>query len=145
MARKRKQGTFEDLVDITAMFPWWVGALLSIIAYFVLHHYATAEIASVGTVAKLGNNVVSQIGKTLAMFGQYILPVAFIIGAGLSAYRRHTRAVLFTDVQVSSSTSALNDMSWQEFEILVGEAYRRKGYKLPKLVAVVQMAALILY
>lgn len=128
MARKRKHGAFEDLIDITAMLPWWVGALLSIIAYFVLHHYATAEIASVGTVTKLGSNVASQLGKTLAMFGQYILPIAFIIGAGLSAYRRHTRGALFTDVQVSSSTSALNDMSWQEFEMLVGEAYRRKGY-----------------
>lgn len=128
MARKRKQSAFEDLIDITAMLPWWVGALSSIIAYFVLHHYATAEIASAGTVAKLGNNVASQFGKTLAMFGQYILPIAFIIGAGLSAYRRRTRAVLFADVQVSSSTSALNDMSWQEFEMLVGEAYRRKGY-----------------
>ena len=128
MARKRKQSALEDLIDITAMLPWWVGALLSIIAYFILHHYATAEIASVGTVAKLGNNVASQLGKTLAMFGQYILPIAFIIGAGLSAYRRHTRGALFTDVQVSSSTSALNDMSWQEFEMLVGEAYRRKGY-----------------
>lgn len=128
MARKRKQSALEDLIDITAMLPWWVGALLSIIAYFVLHHYATAKITSVGTVAKLGDNVASQLGKTLAIFGQYILPVAFIIGAGLSAYRRHTRGTLFTDVQVGSSTSALNDMSWQEFEMLVGEAYRRKGY-----------------
>lgn len=31
-------------------------------------------------------------------------------------------------MQTSSSVSALNDMSWQEFELLVGEAFRRKGY-----------------
>jgi restriction system protein len=128
MARKRKQGVFEDLIDITAMLPWWVGVLLAIIAYLVLHHYANSVVAPAASLGQMGNAVAGQLGKTLAMFGQYILPIAFIIGAGLSAYRRQTRAALFTDVHASSSTSALNNMSWQEFEMLVGEAFRRKGY-----------------
>lgn len=128
MARKKKQSPLESLIEVTAMLPWWVGALLAVIAYLLLHHYATAEIAPATSVAKLGANVTSQIGKTLAMFGQYLLPFAFIIGAGLSAYGRQRREALFNDVQASSSASALNDMSWQEFEMLVGEAFRRKGY-----------------
>ncbi len=125
MARRKKQSLLEDLIEITAMLPWWVGVLLAPIAYLVLHHYATAEVAPV---ARLAANVVGQIGKMLAMVGQYLIPVALIIGAGISAYGRHKREALFTDVQASSSTSALNDMSWQEFEMLVGEAFRRRGY-----------------
>jgi restriction system protein len=128
MARKSKQSPFEDLIDIAAMLPWWVGALLALIAYFVLHHYATAEIAPSTSVAQLGANVAHQIGKTLAMFGQYILPFAFVIGAGISAYGKHKRASLLTVVQEGTSPLVLNGMSWQEFEMLVGEAYRRKGY-----------------
>ena len=128
MARKKKQSQLEDIVGITAMLPWWVGVLLALVAYLVLHHYATAEVAAGVSGAKLGANVVGQIGKTLAMFGQYLLPFAFIVGAGLSVYGRQQRKALFTDVQTSSSVSALNDMSWQEFELLVGEAFRRKGY-----------------
>lgn len=128
MARKRKQIPFEDLIDIAAMLPWWVSALLALIAYFVLHHYATAEVAQSTSVAQLGANVAHQLGKTFAMFGQYLLPFAFVIGAGLSVYGRKKRDALFTDVQASSSVSALNEMSWQEFELLVGEAFRRKGY-----------------
>lgn len=128
MARKKKQSPFEDIVEITAMLPWWVGMLLALITYFVLHHYATADVAPAKTVAQLGANVTGQIGKFIAMVGQYILPLAFVIGAGLSAYGRHKRNALFTDVQGSSSASALNEMSWQEFEMLVGEAFRRKGY-----------------
>jgi len=128
MARKKKQSPLEDIVEITAMLPWWVGVLLALVAYLVLHHYATAEVAADVSGAKLGANVVGQIGKTLAMFGQYLLPLAFIVGAGLSVYGRQQRKALFTDVQTSSSVSALNDMSWQEFELLVGEAFRRKGY-----------------
>lgn len=128
MARKKKQSQLEDIIGITAMLPWSVGVLLALVAYLVLHHYATAEVAAGVPGAKLGANVVGQIGKTLAMFGQYLLPFAFIVGAGLSVYGRQQRKALYTDVQTSSSVSALNDMSWQEFELLVGEAFRRKGY-----------------
>ena len=128
MARKKKQSPFEDLIDIAAMLPWWVGALLALIAYFVLHHYATAEVAQSTSVAQLGANVAHQLGKVLAMFGQYLLPFAFVIGAGISAYGKHKRAALLTVVQEGTSSSVLNGMSWQEFEMLVGEAFRRKGY-----------------
>lgn len=128
MARKSKQSPFEDVIEITAMLPWWAGVLLALIAYFVCHHYATAEIPPPASVAQLGANVSSQIGKTFAIFGQYLLPLAFLIGAGISAYGRHKRAGLFENVREGSSSSALNNMTWQEFEMLVGEAFRRKGY-----------------
>ena len=128
MPRKKKQSPLENLIEITAMLSWWVGVLFALVAYLVLHHYATADVVPASSVAQLGASVTGQIGKTLAMFGQYLLPFAFLIGAGLSAYGRYKRNALFTDVQASSSTSTLNDMSWQEFEMLVGEAFRRKGY-----------------
>lgn len=128
MARKKKQGTFEDLIEVAAMLPWWVGVLLALIVYFVLHHYASAVIVPTTSVAQLGNVVAGQLGKTLAMIGQYLIPVAFIIGAVISAYGRQKRAALFTDVQQGSSPAVLNGMSWQEFEMLVGEAFRRGGY-----------------
>lgn len=127
MARKRKQGAFEDLIDISAMLPWWVSVLLALIAYFILHHYATAEIATAVSPGQMGAFAASHFGKMLATFGQYLIPLALLIGAGISAYGQHKRAGLFTDVQESSSHSVLNGMSWQEFEMLVGEAFRHKG------------------
>lgn len=128
MARKKKQSPIEDVIDIAAFLPWWVDVFLAIIIYFVLHHYATAVIAPSTSVAQLGTNVTSQIGKMLALFGQYLLPFAFIIGAGMSAYGKHKRTTLFEDVSQSSSVSALNGMSWQEFEMLVSQAFCHTGY-----------------
>ncbi len=127
MARKRSP--FEDLIDIAAMLPWWAGVLVALISYFVLHHFASAVVtppsASPG---QIGDMIVNQLGKTLALFGQYLLPLAFLIGAGVSAYGRYKRAGLFAGIQKASSPSVLNGMTWQEFEMLVGEAFRRKGY-----------------
>lgn len=128
MIKKRKQSSFEDLISIASMLPWRVGVLLALIVYFVLHHYAITVVTQPTSVTQMGASVASQLGKVLATFGQYLLPLAFLIGAGISAYGHHKRDSLFDDVQKSSSSSALNDMSWQEFEMLVGEAFRRKGY-----------------
>lgn len=130
MARRRKQSTFEDLIGIAAKLPWWAGMLLALVAYLILHHYATAEIAPAVSGAQLGANVSSQLGRALAMFGQYLLPLAFIIGAGISAFRQRKRAGLLEDVQQGSGASVLNGMSWQEFEMLVGEAFRRADYSV---------------
>ncbi len=128
MARKRKQSPFEDLINIAAMLPWWAGVFVALIAYFVLHHFATAVVAPPASLGQMSDMVANQLVKTLAMIGQYLLPLAFLIGAGVSAYGRHKRAALFADVQESSSASTLNGMTWQEFELLVGEAFRRGGY-----------------
>ena len=128
MARKKQQNTFEDLIAIAAFFPWWVGVLLAVITYFILHHFATSVVVPPASLAQMGDMVANQLGKTLAMFGQYLLPLAFLIGAGISAYGRHKRAALFAGVQQCSSPSVLNGMTWQEFEMLVGEAFRRRGY-----------------
>jgi len=128
MVRKKKQSPFEDLIDIAAMLPWWAGVLVALITYFVLHNFATAVVAPPASLGQMSDMVANQLGKTLAMIGQYLIPLAFLIGAGVSAYSRHKRATLFADVQDGSSSSALNDMTWQEFEMLVGEAFRRGGY-----------------
>jgi restriction system protein len=128
MARNSKQSPLEDLIEITAMLPWWSGVLLAFVAYFLCHHYATAEIFAPTSIAQAGANISSQVGKTLATVGQYLLPLVFLTGAGISAYGRHKRANLFEDVQQGSAFHLHNGMTWMEFEMLVGEAFRHWGY-----------------
>ena len=127
MAR-RKQSLFEDVIELTSKLPWWVGVVLAAIAYVILHPIATREIAEVVAFGKIGGMVGAQFGKTFAMIGQYLLPAAFLSGAAMSAYGRYTRRALQEQVAASPDRSALDDMGWQQFEALVGEAFRRKGY-----------------
>ena len=122
---RKKPSPFEDLIGIAALLPWWVGVLLALITYFVLHYFATAVVAPPMTPGHMGPAVAYQFGKVLALYGQYLVPLAFLIGAGSSAYGRHKRAALFANVSKGSSPSELNGMTWQEFEMLVGEPMPR--------------------
>jgi restriction system protein len=118
------------LIEITSKLPWWVGVVLAIAAYFGLHAVAVSEITAVAQPGKMGAFVGQNVFKSLAAFGQYLLPFVFLLGAAISAYGRYTRRVLHAQVASSPSSGALNNMSWKEFEAVVGEAFRRKGYSV---------------
>ena len=127
MAR-RKQNLIEDLIEITSKLPWWVGVVLAIAAYIWLHSVATTEVTAVAQPGKMGELVTQTLFNTLASIGQYLLPLAFLVGAAMSAYGRFKRRALHEQVAGNPDRGALNNMSWQQFEALVGEAFRRKGY-----------------
>lgn len=125
---RRKQSLIEDLIEITSKLPWWVGILLAIAAYFWLHNIASSEVTAVTQPGQMGLLISQSLFKTLAIFGQYLLPSIFLFGSAASAYGRYKRNSLHQQVASSPSSSELNNMSWQAFEALVGEAFRRKGF-----------------
>jgi len=125
---RRKQNLFEDLIKITSKLPWWAGVVLAIVAYVWLHNIAASEVTTVAQPGQMGQLVTQTLFRTLASVGQYLLPFAFLVGAAMSAFGRYKRSALHEQVAASPDRGALNDMSWQQFEALVGEAFRRKGY-----------------
>ena len=83
----KRQGALEDIVDIAANLPWWVGVLLAVVSYVVLHSIAGADFAAPKSVQEMGGFAAQQIIRTVAMFAQYVMPIAFLAGAGLSVAR----------------------------------------------------------
>jgi restriction system protein len=127
MTRMKKQSPLEDSVDLVALFPWWVGLILAVVAYFWLHHIATTPVEAVQH-GQISAAVTQGFYKGLATAGQFIVPLICVLGALASALSRWKRKQLYLEVEQSDSVGALNEMTWREFEMLVGEAFRRKGY-----------------
>jgi restriction system protein len=71
--------------------------------------------------------------RTLASIFQNILPAVCLAAAGASAWKASHRKSLAQGVTTSGSAASLDGMTWQEFELLVGEAFRQKGYKVAEL------------
>ena len=120
MARRKKTSPFEDLIDLVAMLPWWACIALSAVSYVVLSALAKpVAITSVqpGAIAQVATQAM---WKAFAYAGQVIVPIACLIAAGVSAYRRHERNKLVSSVTSARSSDALGDMTWREFEMLVG-------------------------
>ena len=133
MARSRRTSPLEDVFELVAMFPWWVGVVSAIALYIGLHTYATQAVAPVTTAAQLAGSVSETMFRTIASIFQYILPVVSLAAAAASAWNASQRKSLAQGVTASGSASSLDGMTWQEFELLVGEAFRQKGFKVREL------------
>lgn len=134
MARRRKEGGWEALVEVVALLPWWAGLIAAAVSYLVLHPIASAPLEVVAyQQGQIASTVMPAIWRGLATVGQYFLSMTFIIGALLSAWRRRERRHLVRDVAQSASADALDAMTWSEFEKLVGEGFRMQGYTVEEI------------
>ena len=130
MARKRKTSPFEDMLDLVSLLPWWAGVAIAAVGYVVLHRLATPVQLTTAQAGNLSDLVTQGVVIAFANIGQYLVPVLGLVGAAMSFFRRQKRAALVADVVQSDSADALDGMSWREFELLVGEAYRLQGYRV---------------
>lgn len=133
MARRRKDGVFDDLVEIVARLPWWACVVLAIVSYLALHRLATPPKAAITSPGQVGQLMVQAWVMGLATAGQFVLPLACLVAAVVSFWRRRKRETLLSGVTASRSADALHGMSWKEFEMLVGEAFRLQGYSVTEI------------
>lgn len=90
----QSQSVFEDLIGLMAKMPWWIGVISALFSYVGLHLYAIQPLPQPSGVGLIGEFVVTQLLQTLALFGQYILPFAFLLGAivsGINSLKRKIR------------------------------------------------------
>lgn len=128
MARRKRSSGAEDFVEVVALMPWWAGAVLAVVLYVVLHRVAGRPMLVTSVPGQVGSMVMQNVLTSLASIGQYILPLICLVGAAVSAWRRRERQALVANVSGSQGADALDGMSWQQFEQLVGEAFRLQGY-----------------
>jgi restriction system protein len=130
MARSRRQSSaFTDLLDIASKLPWQVSLGLAAVSLLVLHGiaaaFATAPTAT--TVADMGGIVIHQGIHVGALFLQFVVPPAFLIGAAVS-YFKSSRSIQLFDNTRAPNGPAVASLTWQEFERLVAEGFRQRGF-----------------
>lgn len=112
--------------------------MLAAVAWFVLGAFGASEVA-VTPDNPLGA-VSGAIPRAFAVIGQYVLTAAFTIGAVMSLGRswrdgRLLRRVTRHPFDASNryhgqDVDPMLTMSWREFEHLVSDVYRRRGYSV---------------
>jgi restriction system protein len=130
LARKKKSSSAEDVVELVSMMPWWAGCALALVSYLWLHSVASQMVITPGAPGQVGSVVTQTIWKSLATIGQYVLPLLCLLGAAMSAYGRHKRQSLLRNAVSGKAADAIAGISWQDFELLVGEGFRQQGYQV---------------
>ncbi|QOX77506.1 restriction endonuclease [Trichlorobacter lovleyi] len=125
---RQKTSPFEELVLVTSRLPWWVGIVLALVSYAVLHQLAGRPLTS----ATVGEMVVKGMLASLAMLAQYILPFGFGLAALISGINALRQKRLYEKAAAAADATALNQMSWGDFEQLVAEHFQRAGFQVSR-------------
>lgn len=119
----RKSNSAKELVELVALMPWWAGVLAAVVSYLLLTALASQPLVS-------GNRV--NVFAMLAGAARWGVPAIFLLGAATSAWGRSKRERVINGVRSAAQQGrgheALAGLSWQEFEWLVGEAFRQRGF-----------------
>ncbi len=130
MARRQRRSNGEAAVlAAAAVLPWWACLALAAVSYFGLHAVSTRPVPPVDPrqpTALLQSAAV----QALFTVGQYVLPIGLLAAGAVSFARRRRRENLLQNATASDATQSIGRMSWQDFEALIGEGFRRKGYEV---------------
>lgn len=108
--------------------PWWVGVVLAAVTYLVFSAIGAMtppNLATAGPPAVVGIMAIA-----VSKVAKVVVPLLCLVGAALSAWQAQHRRGLAAQAQGQEARSAIDGMSWQDFERLVGEAFRMRGYSV---------------
>ena len=131
MARrnKNKPKLLDGALSLLAHLPWWLCLGLSVVSFVYFRTIdTTPKTTNPANAVQVAEMIESGIMGGLVLVAQHALPILFLAAAGLSFFARAHRKALLRRVEQARSLEALQLMTWQEFELLVGEAFRRRGF-----------------
>ena len=132
MARRSKTYPAEDIIVVLALLPWWACLAIGLAAFLLCHALASPGIGSPPVSGPQGvpTYVTATLLAGVARIAQYLLPALCVIAACASAWGRAHRRGLVERVRNGRNAAALEEMSWQQFELMVGEAFREQGFRV---------------
>ena len=112
MVRRKNSGLLEELSRV----PWWVNILLAAAVFFGLKYF----LPSIQFKSQIHQAIATAISGFSGIFTFVIL-----VAALMSFFNQLKRKKLFENTDKFES---IRQLSWQDFELLVGEYFRRRGY-----------------
>lgn len=132
--RGRRTSALDGLLQIASRLPPWVGLILALVSYGYLSWLAQKPVPAPSPVpGHLSALVMGAFIQSLAQIGQFLLPGIFLVGALVSFIRRRKNEQLVAAATGTPGAEAVAGMSWREFELLVGEGFRRRGFGVSAL------------
>ncbi len=119
-----------NILDVVSRLPWWVGLGLAPVSYLLLHQLATMEFTVSTGSGMAAAALLTGLLRGMATALQYVLPPLFIVAAAIPAWNRYRQRRNYAAVAAERGQDALEMLSWNDFEKLVGDFFRHKGFSV---------------
>jgi restriction system protein len=128
MARRKQRESdaerlFEAVAEASSLVPWWITIpIAALLFYFVPDVYVEPNFSDPSS---MGSALVVMFLKALL---KYALPMALIAGAILSIFNSFKSGSIFNSINKEGVRKTLQSLSWQDFEFLLSEWFKKEGY-----------------
>lgn len=114
---------FEELVKLSSVLPWWATLPIATLLFlFVPFDFNTAGLTEPSDAAMF---IVGIFFKGLF---KYMVPLALAVGAVINIFSKFKSITLFSSISKRGATEVISKLSWQDFEFLLSEYYKKQGY-----------------
>lgn len=124
-----RRGLVEDLLDLGMRFSWKACVAAAVVSALVLQglaHFLVGPAPPTG-LSGFGGYAARNLAGTIFRLLGIAVPLALAIAALTSALHRSQASSLHQRAH-AGGMDALRRMSWSQFERLIGEAFRRRGF-----------------
>lgn len=111
---RRRNRFVEQLLEL----PWWTSLCVAALVFVCVTYVIPAVMPTGGA----GSSMADGLRKT-----GWIFSLPFVVAAASSATRQWLQRQL---LEQEKRLDSIRELSWQAFETLIGEAFRRQGYSV---------------
>lgn len=123
---RRQSSALHVLFDSVAALPWWVGLVLAFLGFVFFEALSRLHVgAGAGGSVVVGSSFIAALSTVLRV----VVPMACTLGALMSWLRRRDARRLAGQALARSDAAMTDRMDWRDFERLIGEGFRRRGYQ----------------
>lgn len=127
MARRRINSV-EDIVELAAQVPWWAGVVAAMVSAIALFGVAHVALPAAPVADSAFSETAVPVLRGLTMTGMVLLPLLCLAVGALSGWLHYKDQRNYADMFSERGRFLLQHLSWREFENLVAEFFRRKGF-----------------
>jgi len=127
MARRRINSVV-DIVELVAQVPWRAAIVASLVSAVTLFGVAHVALPAVAAADSALSETAVPVLRGLTMTGMVLLPVLLLMVGAFSGWLHYKDQRNYADMFSERGRFLLQHLSWREFENLVAEFFRRKGF-----------------
>jgi restriction system protein len=125
---RRRHGVLTDLLELAQKTDWRLSAAFAALSFPALHMAATAlKVPPDAGTSDFGTAYLNALSWTFSSILQLVIPSIFL-AAALYSYIKQSRSNKRLRVAAASVKARLSNITVNDFETLVSEGFRRRGY-----------------
>lgn len=125
-SRRRDESWTDELLALLTIAPWWVGPLLAGVAFCLFRWMIPVMMGGSGSSEDINKSLSGPFRHFVFSAAPWVAGFILVVWIAAETVKYSRRRL----VDTQTGAESIQRLSWQQFEGLLGEAFRRQGFQV---------------